>query len=244
MQKKWKIPDREKNYKSIAVTVTSDLRIGKISQEVFSVDDEKNFCLSGLHTCGDLAVSCLEIFNRDPHVRYLCNIGCCYNLLSRFPVSTYLANQKFLLSDRAKMLSCQSLNRILQGSLPKNSLHFRTLFEQLLKEKYPLKDFEQLGKIKCNNFNEYFKICCEKMHLEPFYLDEEIEEKFCKYDRKNLDIFYIVRSSIAEAIEAVIILDRILFILETFRECKVHLVKLFQQDISPRCYAIVAEKLP
>ncbi|XP_055704036.1 probable methyltransferase-like protein 25 isoform X2 [Phlebotomus papatasi] len=85
LKKKWKISDREKNYKSMAITVTSDLRIGKISQEAFSMDDEKNFCLSGLHTCGDLAVSCLEIFIRDPYVRYLCNIGCCYNLLSRFP---------------------------------------------------------------------------------------------------------------------------------------------------------------
>ena len=38
--------------------------------------------LTGLHTCGDLATSILKLYTTCPQARLLCNVGCCYNLLS------------------------------------------------------------------------------------------------------------------------------------------------------------------
>uniref|UniRef100_A0A1B0C8U1 Methyltransferase domain-containing protein n=2 Tax=Lutzomyia longipalpis TaxID=7200 RepID=A0A1B0C8U1_LUTLO len=112
LKKKWKKTEDGGNYKSLAVRVTPNLRIGTICKDVFPEIEQPDCCLSGLHTCGDLAVSCLEIFTQDPSVRYLCNIGCCYNLLTRFPVSTFLSSDvSFILSPKAKMLACQSLNK-------------------------------------------------------------------------------------------------------------------------------------
>ena len=38
--------------------------------------------LTGLHTCGNLAASVLQLFVNNPlPVRVLCNVGCCYHLL-------------------------------------------------------------------------------------------------------------------------------------------------------------------
>ncbi|XP_059622644.1 probable methyltransferase-like protein 25 [Phlebotomus argentipes] len=243
LKKKWKVPEREDNYKSLAVTVTSELRIGELSQDLFSTEQQQNFCLSGLHTCGDLAVNCLEIFTRDANVRFLCNIGCCYNLLTRFPLSHFLRNHGFTLSDKARMLACQSLNKIIaQETLPKDSLHFRALFEQMLKEKFPLRDFQQVGKVRSDNFIDYFKLCCDKMNLNYFYTDEELREKLTTYDRRRFDLFYVLRSSLAAAIEAVILLDRVLHLIEECEASEVNLVEIFQPEISPRCYALVAVK--
>ncbi|GAB0093900.1 methyltransferase-like protein 25 [Sergentomyia squamirostris] len=243
LKKKWKLPDREDNYKSLAVTVTSDLNLREITLKSFPKYPEANFCLSGLHTCGDLAVTCLEIFTRDPDVKFLCNIGCCYNLLTKFPMSSFLSAQGVTMTDRARMLACQSLNTILrEKSLPSNSLHFRTLFEQLVKAKHPDSSFQQLGKIKSSTFSDYFQRACIKMNLPIFHSQEELDEIFKNYNRTFLDLFYVLRASLAGAIEAVILLDRVHYLLESGVQSKVHLIKLFDYEISPRCYAIVAEK--
>ena len=37
--------------------------------------------LSGLHTCGNLASSSLEIFVANSNIQALCNVGCCYHML-------------------------------------------------------------------------------------------------------------------------------------------------------------------
>ncbi len=39
-------------------------------------------CLVGLHTCGDLAASCLRLFVQLPAVTVTCVVGCCYNLIT------------------------------------------------------------------------------------------------------------------------------------------------------------------
>ncbi len=42
-------------------------------------------CLVGLHTCGDLAASCLRLFVKLPPVQLVCVVGCCYHLISEKP---------------------------------------------------------------------------------------------------------------------------------------------------------------
>ena len=37
--------------------------------------------LTGLHTCGDLASSMLELFVTNSDIKSLCSVGCCYHLL-------------------------------------------------------------------------------------------------------------------------------------------------------------------
>ena len=44
--------------------------------------DDIGIMLTGLHTCGDLASSMLELFVTNPDIKSLCSVGCCYHLLS------------------------------------------------------------------------------------------------------------------------------------------------------------------
>lgn len=38
--------------------------------------------LTGLHTCGNLSADILRLFVATPSIHVLCQLGCCYNLLS------------------------------------------------------------------------------------------------------------------------------------------------------------------
>ena len=44
--------------------------------------DDIGIMLTGLHTCGDLASSMLELFVTNSDIKSLCSVGCCYHLLS------------------------------------------------------------------------------------------------------------------------------------------------------------------
>lgn len=59
-------------------------------------------CLSGLHTCGNLAPSCLRIFQHCKQIQAICNIGCCYNKLDEqfaHPSDDNLPDKRFRVFD-------------------------------------------------------------------------------------------------------------------------------------------------
>jgi hypothetical protein len=63
-----------------------------------------------------------------------------------------------------------------------------------------------------------------------------------EYGRK-LNCFYQFRALFAPLVEAIILLDRVLFVLEQKSSTQsVALYKLFDPVTSPRCYALVATK--
>lgn len=43
--------------------------------------DQFNIMLTGLHTCGNLASTSMEVFVNSEELKVLCNVGCCYHLL-------------------------------------------------------------------------------------------------------------------------------------------------------------------
>lgn len=79
--------------------------------------------LVGLHTCGNLASTSVQLFVNSPESRFLCNVGCCYHLLDElfdesshelepgFPLSSYLKCKRFALGRNARMVSSQPLER-------------------------------------------------------------------------------------------------------------------------------------
>lgn len=79
--------------------------------------------LVGLHTCGNLASTSMQLFVNSPESRFLCNVGCCYHLLDEvfdkssnehepgFPLSSYLKSKSFALGRNARMVSSQPLER-------------------------------------------------------------------------------------------------------------------------------------
>lgn len=58
---------------------------------------------------------------------------------------------------------------------------------------------------------------------------------------KKLVLFYLIRLCLAQVIESLILLDRLMFLYENGFD-KVYLVKLFDPVVSPRCHSIVAVK--
>ena len=66
--------------------VTSDN--GAVTGSAIDVDDDdresssSSLMLTKLHTCGNLAPNIFRIFLANPDARVLCNVGCCYQLLT------------------------------------------------------------------------------------------------------------------------------------------------------------------
>lgn len=77
-------------------------------------------------------------------------------------------------------------------------------------------------------------------------LYDSLPDSFFTDIHKNMDcqwrklvLFYLLRLCLAQVVESLILLDRLMFLLEHGFE-NVYLVKLFDPVLSPRCHSIVA----
>ncbi|TDG50948.1 hypothetical protein AWZ03_002603 [Drosophila navojoa] len=202
-------------------------------------------CLTGLHTCGNLAATCLQVFHAQNNCRVLCNVGCCYHLLNEryseqeffgnkalmkqstdfgFPMSRYLQERKVKLGRNARMLAAQSIERTLSAKeLPNISLYYRALLEVLVCSHAPdLKN--SLQKLNASWLAEV--------------KEDELEALLQKYesDKHYLSLFYLLRMSFAPVVESLILLDRLLYLKE-LGYTHSYLIDLFDAVISPRHYA-------
>lgn len=91
---------KETNYKMSTHFIRADTDFVTLIAEHFPDDTFDGICLSGLHTCGNLAPSCLRIFRENAQIHCLCNIGCCYHLLAeQFNQLECFANRKIFDAD-------------------------------------------------------------------------------------------------------------------------------------------------
>ena len=82
-----------------------------------------------------------------------------------------------------------------------------------------------------------------KLHFESNMTDEEVREFFSEYAdkfQKKLMSFYQYRVLFSLLVESIILTDRLLFLKEN--QIDSSLVKLFDSNVSPRSYAVVATK--
>lgn len=245
------------------------------------------FCLSGLHTCGNLASSCLQIFSDNVAIRTLCNVGCCYHLIDEefahnelyvafddpsickssasatfgFPMSSYLRDNRLAVGRNARMLASQSLNRtVASKEFPGASLFYRTLLETLILTGTEYgRNLEQahciqVGRMKNVDrltFAEYVAKCAKSKNV-PDALRLELESMnsndldgmLTKYElqRRQMDLFYLLRMTFAPILESVIMLDRLLYLRTDCSIEDAYLVRLFDPIVSPRCVAVIASK--
>lgn len=262
------------NYKTTTHFITPETDFLQLIDKHFPNENCSGICLSGLHTCGNLASSCLRIFKENSQIHSICNIGCCYHLLSEefhqneffanrnlfdnadeddddgdgvsgFPMSEYLKQQKFHLGRNARMLASQSIYRTINAKeLPNVCLFYRALFEMIISDKLIDQPYAQVGKIKkFENFPDYIQKCAKRIDIELDLNENDLNLLYGKYnyDRQLLNLFYLIRMTLAPIIETIIILDRLLYLKENSIE-KSFIVKLFDSVVSPRCYGIVAMK--
>ncbi|XP_059045111.1 probable methyltransferase-like protein 25 [Achroia grisella] len=180
-----------------------------------------------------------DIFQRD--------YGLGHDVGQGFPMSQHLRN--YNLGRNARMLAAQSIDRVVyQRQLPSKSLLYRALLEVVIKKylpNVPLPDgkLKRITPNKYNDFREYIKIADSVLKIKLFDILPEchltdIEENLDSLWEKVV-LFYLLRLCLAQVIESVILLDRILYLYESGFD-KVFLVKLFDPVLSPRCHSIVA----
>lgn len=239
------------NYKTRTEFIDERTDFRSMVYQSFPDSVSPEIILTGLHTCGSLSNNCIKIFRKRPEIRKLFNVGCCYNLLNEndFPMSSYLFKEiPFKLSRNARMLAAYSLDRTFE--LPDLSnldkIFYRALLEKLLMEQESPIRLRNVGQIKCKSFVEYVQkvqLKFKDQFSEPIS-ETEVERFFdenqCEWN--ELLKFYLFRMSFAPVIEAVIVLDKVLFLLEESTITNVQLIKLFNPVLSPRCFLISANK--
>lgn len=63
-------------------TVTAGLPVDSGSTESSAIKEKSRLMLTGLHTCGALGSNILRLFVNSANVKVLCNVACCYHLMS------------------------------------------------------------------------------------------------------------------------------------------------------------------
>ncbi|XP_022256223.1 methyltransferase-like protein 25 isoform X2 [Limulus polyphemus] len=233
-----------------------------------NIIDTDPILLCGLHTCGNLAAAELKLFSRSQQIKVLLNISCCYHLLEEefwkntfdkegdkdpmdvgFPLSSVLRQKKFSLSRNARMLACQAFERISQkGEIPTKSQFYRAVLQVIIRDKCGTSRSDyRVGRLmaKCNGFVDYVRQSLKKLKLTHLQItDEEILNYLKQYEPEEDKVraFLQLRLCLAPCIEALILLDRLMFLYEMTSVEKAHLVQLFNPLTSPRCYALVAFK--
>lgn len=260
----------QNNYKTVVRFMTPDMDLDSLIKENFEALAalQPTICLTGLHTCGNLAATCLKLFHTQTSCTLMCNIGCCYHLLKEefadpeffgnkeildlnqdngFPLSQYLREKKIKLGRNARMLAAQSIERTVQGKeLPNISLFYRALLELLICEEHPdLKDCVQVGKVrKFSSFVEYVDLCRNKyphLNLKSERIANAAKLEDMQQGKKYLDLFYLLRMTFAPVLESLILLDRLLYLKELGHD-QSYILPVFDPVVSPRHFAIVALK--
>ncbi|ESO02280.1 hypothetical protein HELRODRAFT_65351 [Helobdella robusta] len=227
---------------------------------------------TALHACGDLSSHILNLFVDSDRATVLCLVGCCYNLLTEefpskefhdnaakqglsygygFPMSSHLRNRSFHLGKNARSLASQPLDRLrVNQTVPSDTLFWRAVLQVILIEKLgnPKNKIElRVGKLnkKVNSFNEYVNKAIQKLNLDITVIsDAEISDYYLRYSshKDKYFAFYKLRTCMGPVIEALIQLDRLLFLLEQENTHSAFLIEIFDPVISPRCYSLIAIK--
>lgn len=215
--------------------------------------------LTGLHTCGNLSSTSLKMYCKHSYIKSVCNVGCCYHLVTEkyedshqkeesygFPLSHYMQTKRFVLGRQARMLASQSIDRILANKVIDNkTIFFRAVFQVILERYYPHLRNKHIGRLKkeCNSFLEYVRFAAKRINVEFDLTEQEINKVYTEYENRETEIngFYLLRSFLAQVVECVILLDRLLFLLEQGYNCT-YLVQVFDRVLSPRCYSIISIK--
>ena len=127
-------------YKQVTQFVDEDFDLESLIVENFETTPlPLQLGLVGLHTCGNLAPNSLKIFVKNNDVKTVCNVGCCYHLITErfdesndcdrdigFPMSDFLTKKRLSIGRSARMIANQSVERILQSKeIPNITIFYR-----------------------------------------------------------------------------------------------------------------------
>lgn len=167
-------------------------------------------------------------------------------------MSRFLNEHEYKIGRNARMVACQSIHRVVdRREMPHKNLFYRSLLEVLVVKCLPeYKNKFEVGRIKSNgSFADYVRKVERKQPLLRLNMTDDELNAFCEShysDEQFTVLYYLIRLTFAQVVETIILLDRFLYLKE-IEECEdqsiqSHLVRFFDEVISPRCYGIVAVK--
>ncbi|KAK3098162.1 hypothetical protein FSP39_016789 [Pinctada imbricata] len=225
--------------------------------------------ITGLHTCGGLGASTMRLFVTCEQAPVLCNVGCCYHLMEEefvanpftertqekgdehagFPMSAFLRNHRVGLGQYARSFASQAVTRRQQDTKLIAKQFPRIMLQAVLSDilGFTSDEWKGLRKLdqKCKDLPEYIHKAVHKLNLPVDQFSEErVKECLDKYVvyQEWFIAYFQLKLVLAPCIEAVVLLDRMLYLLEQDCIDDVMLVQLFDPVKSPRCHAIIAFK--
>ncbi|XP_052087976.1 probable methyltransferase-like protein 25 [Mytilus californianus] len=251
-------------YYPITVYVDESMDITELVKQTGAHSGEATLMLTGLHTCGSLGSSLQNMFVNSSPTKVLCYVSCCYHLMNEefvmapftdgheeekpgFPMSSFLREHEVGLGRAARNFASQTINRPTSEMNAKS--YPRSLLQKILYDITGHVDdgWKGLRKLdqKCKDMHQYVQRAFEKLKLPTDKITPKLVSEYVKRykeEEKKLAIFLQIKSLLAPCIEAIVLLDRYLYLLEQDCTTDVKLVQMFDPVISPRCHAIVAFK--
>jgi SAM-dependent methyltransferase len=239
-------PDRDHlvEYRTIKIQNEDDL------SEVFQKDD----LTVGLHTCGPLANYQIKASVKQ-NVKEMISLGCCYLKLKNDETDQRIsefakAHQPFIMTIFALTLASRAHKKFSMDDviLKTKVKHFRYTFHFLLELMGINAKEIILGNSNLllyeKEFSEYAKHHFKNQKIENNMSDSELNNFYqrpenLKYIQRLLAAG-LIRDTLSKSLETLLLLDRCLYLNENHYQAK--LVSLFDETISPRHLAVLAQK--
>ncbi|CAG9136999.1 unnamed protein product [Plutella xylostella] len=210
-----------------------------------------NYGLIGLHPCGDLGPLLLKHFVKNPHVKFICVVGCCFMKLTNegYPMSEYVKTLDNHLSYTMTEISCHAIEvyceRLIKGQYEDLKIHaFRAALERVLVGLDPKLHHAPVRSIKHSknmDFKGYCQMALQRLNI-PVPSSHEVlsqaERDLAQWRR--VVAVYTLRLALAPLVETVVLYDRVLYVLEHGLSCDIRAV--FDPKLSPRNHVIVGER--
>ncbi|KAK8380525.1 hypothetical protein O3P69_016841 [Scylla paramamosain] len=213
--------------------------------------------LLGLHTCGDLAPTLLRIFTSMPACQAMVSVGCCYMKLTTaseenpgFPMSNFVRRLPgHALSYESREVACHAVemytDRLSLGADNLKVHCYRACLEEILVKHWP--HHYHAGLRSVNNahhmdFSTYAKQAVSRLQdvvlPEVDLTSEETLHNLTRW--QQVVVYYSLRLLLAPVVEAVVLLDRLLFLHDNGLEGI--LFPAFDPQLSPRNHVLVSVK--
>ncbi|XP_078489142.1 methyltransferase-like protein 25B [Ciona intestinalis] len=229
--------------------------------------EKERYLLTGLHACGDLSATMVKMFVECEEVTAVVSVACCYMKITtdsdvshcrvegkdtyRYPLSDFLKSSAgHDLPYKSREASCHAIEDY-KLRLKENTDHlkmhcYRAVLETLIRESHPnlIRPGVQTVKKAYNlPFLQYVELAFNKLNLNHPEIHSpvsvsRIESMLSRWH--HVVTYFTLSIMVAQVVEMIILLDRVLYIEENGFECELHAI--FEPTLSPRCFSITAHK--
>jgi hypothetical protein len=258
-------PARKGQLKVATVDIGRDCDVNRLVREQFQdSSDETPISIVGLHACGELTANALRIFLRTPSVKNITIVGCCYNLIEDArPMSKFMTTRQPTFVDYSTLAlgghapwnwgKSQSTKQV--ATLIRRQL-FRAVLQVMLYETGRF-DFwnapsdVRIGSVKkhhLKSFGVYAASAFEKLQIPLPAPEPDLNKQYERIESltlPRLSAAISLRTLFGPIVESMVLMDRLLYIIESSKTCCLHAVSvrpIFDSQISPRNFAFTIAK--